>query len=140
MGGNHPDNPVLNWCAANAVVRLDPAGHIKPDRSNSGENIRGIVPLTIGVGRWMAKRPRAVGGGGAGGRAVRARNAVSVVPPMEGVVRKARKPMRVGEITEKVLAGGYRSTSPQFRAIVNQMLIKEKRFVSAGRGIYRLKK
>jgi len=39
-----------------------------------------------------------------------------------------------------VLAGGYRSTSPQFKAIVNQTLIKEKRFVSAARGIYRLKK
>ena len=83
---------------------------------------------------------RALGGVVAGGESVRARNAVSLVTAIEQVLFKARKPMRVGEITEKVLASGYRSTSPQFRAIVNQMLIKEKRFVSAGRGIYRLKK
>jgi len=55
----HPDNPVLNWCAANAVVRLDPAGNIKPDRARSGEKIDGIVALTMGVGRWMAKEPEA---------------------------------------------------------------------------------
>jgi hypothetical protein len=83
---------------------------------------------------------RALGGVSAGGNAVRARNAVSLVTAIEQVLSKSRKPMRVGEITEKVLAGGYRSTSPQFRAIVNQTLIKEKGFVSAGRGIYRLKK
>jgi phage terminase large subunit-like protein len=55
----HPDNPVLNWCAANAVVRLDPAGNIKPDRARSGEKIDGIVALAMGVGRWMAKAPEA---------------------------------------------------------------------------------
>ena len=55
----HPDNPVLNWCAANAVVRLDPAGNIKPDRSKSGEKIDGVVALTMGIGRWMGKEPEA---------------------------------------------------------------------------------
>jgi phage terminase large subunit-like protein len=55
----HPDNPVLNWCAANAVVRLDPVGNIEPDRSRSGEKIDGIVALTMGIGRWMAKEPEA---------------------------------------------------------------------------------
>jgi hypothetical protein len=83
---------------------------------------------------------RALGGVSAGGKAVRARNAVSLVTAIEQVLSKARRPMRVGEVTEKVLASGYRSTSPQFRAIVNQTLIKEKRFVSVDRGVYRLKK
>src|SRR5204862_6472635 len=55
----HPDNPVLNWCAANAVVPVDPAGNIKPDRSKSGEKIDGVVALTMGIGRWMAKVPEA---------------------------------------------------------------------------------
>ena len=83
---------------------------------------------------------RALGGAGAGGKAVRAKNAVSLVTAVEQVLSKSRKPMRVGEITEKVLAGGYRSTSPQFKAIVNQTLIKEKRFRSTDRGVYALKK
>jgi hypothetical protein len=41
-----------------------------------------------------------------------------------------------------VQAGGYRSSSDHFRAIVNQTLIKErKRFSPSGeRGVYQLKK
>ena len=38
--------------------------------------------------------------------------------------------MKVGDITDAVLATGYRSNSDNFRAIVNQTLIKErKRFL-----------
>jgi hypothetical protein len=48
--------------------------------------------------------------------------------------------MSVGEIVEGVQRRGYRSGSANFRAIVNQTLIKEKLFGSAGRGIYQLKK
>jgi hypothetical protein len=40
-----------------------------------------------------------------------------------------------------VQKSGYRSNSANFRSIVNQTLIKErKRFGQAGRGIYQLKK
>jgi hypothetical protein len=46
----------------------------------------------------------------------------------------------VGEIVDAVLAGGYHSKSANFRGIVNQTLIKDKRFVSSGRGVYQLKK
>ena len=50
--------------------------------------------------------------------------------------------MKVGDIADAVLATGYRSNSVNFRAIINQTLIKErKRFASAGeRGMYQLKK
>ena len=51
----HPDNPVLNWCAANVVVELDAAGNIKPSKRKSSEKIDGIVALAMAVGRWMAK-------------------------------------------------------------------------------------
>jgi hypothetical protein len=37
-----------------------------------------------------------------------------------------------------VQAGGYRSGSANFRTIVNQRLITEKRFKNAGRGMYLL--
>jgi hypothetical protein len=82
------------------------------------------------------------GGGGAGGAGGgRARNEHSLVESMEMVLTKTGKPMRVGEIVQGVLGSGYRTSSANFRGIVNQTLIKErKRFASAGRGSYQLKK
>jgi hypothetical protein len=59
---------------------------------------------------------------------------------MESALRSAGRPLSVGDILQKVHAAGYRSNSANFRALINQTLIKEKRFVSAGRGIYQLKK
>jgi hypothetical protein len=82
----------------------------------------------------------ALGGPGSGGKQQRARNAVSLIQAITDVLAKAGEPMRVGPITDKVLASGYTSTSPNFKAIVNQTLIKEPQFVSTARGVYRLKK
>ena len=79
---------------------------------------------------------RSGGGGGAGSRP---RNARSLLDTMEGVLRDAGKPMRVPEIMEAVLATGYRSGSDNFRGIVNQTLIKDKRFAQVERGVYELK-
>jgi len=78
-----------------------------------------------------------------GGRSMangRAQNAKSLVATMQSVLGSAGKPMGVGDIVTKVQAAGYRSNSANFRALVNQTLIKEKRFASAGRGVYQLKK
>ncbi len=82
--------------------------------------------------------------GGGRGRGLmasgRARNDRSLVQTIETVMRGSGKPMRVGEIVEAVQAGGYRSNSANFRGIVNQTLIKErKRFAAAERGLYQLK-
>jgi DNA-binding transcriptional MerR regulator len=74
--------------------------------------------------------PRTAGG--------RIRNGISLVAAMEGVLR-GKSPMRVGEILDAVLAGGYQSTSANFRGIVNQTLIKEKQFKQVGRGVYTVK-
>jgi hypothetical protein len=82
-----------------------------------------------------------VRGGMGGGRGSRARNGKSLVGTMEEILAKAGKPLAVGDIVEAVLATGYRSNSVNFRAIVNQSLIKErKRFTNTGRGMYQLKK
>jgi hypothetical protein len=76
----------------------------------------------------------AAGGGG------RARNERSLVETLEAVMRSNGKPMRVGDIVEAVTATGYRSNSANFRGIINQTLIKErKRFGQADRGVYELK-
>ena len=79
------------------------------------------------------------GRGGRGGLAGRARNEKSLIETLEDVL-KGGKPMKVGDITDAAQKSGYRSNSANFRSIVNQTLIKEKRFGSAGRGLYQLKK
>ena len=78
------------------------------------------------------------GGGGltAGGRA---RNEHSLLDTIEGVLRGGGKPMKVQEILDGVLATGYRSGSANFRGIINQTLIKDKRFGQVQRGVYELK-
>ena len=85
-------------------------------------------------------------GGGAGGMSAarggagsRPRNARSLLDTIEGVMRDNGKPMRVPEILDAVLATGYRSGSANFRGIINQTLIKDKRFGQVQRGIYELK-
>jgi len=87
----------------------------------------------------------AVGGGSAaagiapsrtaGGRV---RNTASLGESIAAVM-DGKGPMTVGDILDGVLAGGYRSGSSNFRGIVNQTLIKDKRFQSAGRGSYVMK-
>lgn len=47
----HGGNPVLRWMADNLVVKQDPAGNIKPDKSKSTEKIDGIVALIMGLDR-----------------------------------------------------------------------------------------
>jgi DNA-binding transcriptional MerR regulator len=77
------------------------------------------------------------GRGGGGG--TRARNDKSLLETLEDVLKNG-KPMKVGDIADAAQKSGYRSNSANFRSIVNQTLIKDKRFGSAGRGIYQLKK
>ena len=79
-------------------------------------------------------------GGNGHGRRTRARNDMSLVDAIEAVMQQGGKPMRVGDITDAVQAAGYRSNSANFRGIVNQTLIKDKRFSQAERGLYQLKK
>ncbi len=87
----------------------------------------------LGGGRGTARRGRPPGRG-------RAQNAMNLTAAIEQVLKGSSKPMRVGDIADAVEKNGYRSTSANFRGIVNQSLIKDKRFGKAGRGLYQLKK
>lgn len=49
----HGDNPVLTWCAANAIVVADPTGNRKLDKSKSTGRIDGMVALAMAMGRTM---------------------------------------------------------------------------------------
>lgn len=83
-------------------------------------------------GRGMPGRPAAAGR--------RARNTKSLIEALTDVLAKSGKPMKVSDIVDAVQASGYQSTSANFRGIVNQTLIKEKRFTSPSRSYYELKK
>ncbi|MGD1277455.1 MAG: hypothetical protein ABR964_09545 [Tepidisphaeraceae bacterium] len=75
-----------------------------------------------------------------GRRRRRVRNARSLNETIVAVLKKASGAVRVADIVKGVLSTGYRSTSANFRGIVNQALIKDKRFAKAGaRGTYQLK-
>lgn len=70
----------------------------------------------------------------------RARNAKSLNAVLMDVL-KGKPSMRVAEIADAALEAGYRTTSENFRGIVNQTLIKDTHFTSTGeRGMYALKK
>lgn len=45
----HGGNPVLNMCAANAVVTLDPSGNRKLDKSKATGRIDGLVALAMAI-------------------------------------------------------------------------------------------
>lgn len=53
----HGDHPVLKMCAANAVVRMDPAGNRKLDKAKSNGRIDGMVALTMAVGAFGLTTP-----------------------------------------------------------------------------------
>ena len=79
-------------------------------------------------------------GGGRRGGSGRVRNEMSLNETLEQVLRSSGKPMRVGDIVDAVEKTGYRSSSANFRGIVNQTLIKDKRFVASERGMYQIRK
>jgi hypothetical protein len=71
----------------------------------------------------------------------RVRNKVGLNDSIAAILKKKSGPMNVGDIAQRVLAGGYSSNSANFRGIVNQALIKDPRFAKAGeRGSYQLRK
>jgi hypothetical protein len=74
----------------------------------------------------------ALSGGGRGGR--RPRNESNLPEALVGVL--SGKTMSVTEAAEAVQKAGYITTSPNFRTIVNQALIRDKRFKRVGRGQY----
>lgn len=49
----HNNHPVMNWMIDNVVVKTDPAGNMKPDKSKSSEKIDGAVALIMGLGRAL---------------------------------------------------------------------------------------
>jgi hypothetical protein len=127
--------------AAFNIAQLERILHDRRSDLNRLERQRSELQRKLGgVERQIIRLQGSLRGGRRGGGGIRARNDQSLVATIESVMRSNGKPMRVGEIVDAVQAGGYRSNSANFRGIVNQTLIKErKRFSSADRGVYQLK-
>jgi phage terminase large subunit-like protein len=55
LSGNarHDGNPVMTWCAANAVVTNDPAGNRKISKERATGRVDGIVAAIMAAGRAM---------------------------------------------------------------------------------------
>lgn len=80
------------------------------------------------------------GSNGANGHApARDANGKTLLEMLEAVMKSGRA-FTVGQIVAKVTRRGYRSKSANFRGIVNQTLIKEKRFRQVARGTYQMQK
>jgi hypothetical protein len=67
----------------------------------------------------------------------RPRNRASLVQTLKTAL--AGNTLSVEQAMKKVLAAGYRSSSPSFRAIVNRALIKNAQFKRVGRGRYTIR-
>ena len=91
--------------------------------------------LALNGSEGAVGRNGSAGGGGGGGRG---RNERPLTDVIEAVLKKSNKPMKVGDIMSAVEQSGYRSSSANFRGIINQALIKDKRFNAASRGAYQL--
>jgi phage terminase large subunit-like protein len=52
----HDDNPVMTWCAANAVVSMDPAGNRKIAKERANGRVDGVVAAVMAAGRAMGQR------------------------------------------------------------------------------------
>src|SRR5665213_1847005 len=83
----------------------------------------------------LDKKIQRIEGAGRGGTG-RSHNATSLPDTIDQVLRRHGKPMKVGDIVSAVEATGYRSSSDNFRGIVNQSLIKDERFAAPERGLY----
>ena len=85
---------------------------------------------------WKAAKPEAAPKKTRGRR--RAKNKVGLADALAGFL-KGKAKVTIGEAMEGVLAAGYKSNARDFRSVVNNMLLTDKRFKKVGRGVFTLK-
>lgn len=77
-------------------------------------------------------------GGRASGSRKRPRNELNLADALAEMLED--RVMTVTEVSVAVQKAGYKTTSPNFRTIVNQTLLKDPRFKRVSRGKYTVKK
>lgn len=110
------------------------SGHLKKLASKRDKLRQQITEIEAEMTKFGAVAGRVRAGGG--GRK-RPRNESNLADALAGVLKNAT--MSVTEVAEAVQRAGYQTTSPNFRTIVNQTLIKDTRFKRVGRGQYTVK-
>lgn len=134
------------------TVRRKSAGRLRKPKSGSlismgsGELARELKRRKVVVSRLLRKRERLaeriaeieaamIGLGGAVLAGKRPQNESNLADALAKLLKG--NPLNVTDAAEKVQEAGYRTTSPNFRTIVNQALINDKRFKRVSRGVYR---
>lgn len=51
----HPNNPVMTWCAANAITSSDPAGNRKVAKDKATGRVDGVVAAIMAIGNSIKK-------------------------------------------------------------------------------------
>lgn len=59
---HHGNNPVMRWMVDNLVLKSDPAGNLKPDKSKAQKKIDGVVAYIMALGRSILAPPPAEDG------------------------------------------------------------------------------
>jgi propanediol dehydratase large subunit len=91
----------------------------------------------LGLAEQLDERIRQLGGSSGSGGRIRPRNEMNLVEALAKVLDG--KTMSVTDVAEAVQRAGYRTSSDNFRTIVNQTLIKSDRFKKVSRGQYTAK-
>ena len=53
----HGGNPAMRWMVDNFAVAMDPAGNVKPDKSNAADKIDGVAAMIMALARAMDSGP-----------------------------------------------------------------------------------
>jgi hypothetical protein len=96
-----------------------------------------ILSKLAAVEKQIAREGGALGARRGGGRRGGRRGGPSLVEALR--VLLTGKTMSVTEAAEEVQKAGYQTTSPNFRTMVNQSLLKKDIFKRTGRGMYTAK-
>jgi hypothetical protein len=134
------DNMNIGQLQQLLLTRKNEVAKLHKQRADLAKKLAKIDQKLSRIDGSVGGRGRGAGLVLAGGRK-RAKNPKSLADMIHDVLSKNGKSAGVGDIMEAVQDAGYHTTSPSFRGIVNQTLIKDKRFTSSGeRGMYQLKK
>jgi hypothetical protein len=113
-------------------ARRSELAKLQKQRAKLAVELKALDRSIVRIGGSVVTRGRGAG---------RARNEQSLVEALTAVLKDSGKPLSVGDIMAGVEATGYHSSSDNFRGIINQTLIKERKLFSAvSRGVYQMKK
>ncbi|MFN0012180.1 MAG: hypothetical protein ACKVS8_11120 [Phycisphaerales bacterium] len=116
---------------------------LQQEIARRARRVRSLQRQRTRVARKLAQLDAAIaaGGGSAAGKggtgrgvATRARNKVPLADALAAVLKGKR--LSVGDAGDAVRKAGYRTTSPNFRTMVNIALLNKKRFKRTDRGVY----